>query len=290
MRAMFYFLMAALKDEETQQTGTVIIWYGVGHQIGTQGRSVAQSNLFKLPNRVVAFHCCKDSALMDHAIRLVWNILESKFLCRVRLHSGSHVECIYTLMTFGIPRDAIPIADDGTLSLTGHHKIMESLRRRECTTPGRAQSCPTSRAFEHTEQEEGSAATIVATSEEDRNQILIPSPLDIIAGRGRHAKTCMGALRLQNMLAEYRNQYDNASCRAEKTDITQLILNKLKDSGCRFLISGQSGYTICDDERARNKIAHAFRNLRIKSKKTSGSCKTQPRVLSNRGKKREYVW
>ena len=41
--------------------------------------------------------------------------LESRDLCRLQSHFGTQMECTYSMMTFGIPLDAMPLDDFGNI-------------------------------------------------------------------------------------------------------------------------------------------------------------------------------
>jgi hypothetical protein len=89
MRAMFYFLMAALKDKDSQVNGTVVIYYGVGQQKVYSGRPYEYINTwYAIPYCVVAYHHCKDSSILDPAVQFIHKAFESIMLCRARFHIG----------------------------------------------------------------------------------------------------------------------------------------------------------------------------------------------------------
>ena len=47
-------------------------------------------------------------------------------------------------------------------------------------------------------------------SSNNSNEIVVPGPLDIILGRGRHPKNSMGYMKFRNLIDEYVETYDNA--------------------------------------------------------------------------------
>ena len=135
----------------------------------------------------------------------------------------------------------MPFADDNDLVLTYHHRMLESLRLREHEQRVSIQSTSASKSTA---------------------PVLIPGPLDILMGRGRHPKTCTGALRLHNLMLQRKLEYDTAS-KLSKTAITEDILKELKTSGCRFLKFAPHGFVEADDAEARKKISQGFRNMRM---------------------------
>jgi hypothetical protein len=177
---------------------------------------------------------------------------------------GSHIECVYNLMTFGIPRDAIPLSDAGTLDLSYHRGMMDAMQARE-------------------ERKESSKfkASDASVAAPDRSTTLVPAPMDLIMGRGRQPKSQLGTLMMHNLLLEHRDAYD-AGVKFEKTVVSELILKELKSLGSRFLMPTADGFVECDDVAARAKISQGFRNLRWKTKDNN-------RQQESKGKKRNLV-
>lgn len=112
---------------------------------------------------------------------------------------------------------------------------------------------------------------------------VIPGPMDILMGRGRHPKSRPGSMRLHELVLEHRQEYDVAT-KHEKMQISQIILQSLKDQGCRFLnYTQERGYEICDDNVSRRKISHGFRNLRIKENSAASGKKKNKQSKQKRG-------
>jgi hypothetical protein len=95
--------------------------------------------------------------------------------------------------------------------------------------------------------------------------VLVPGPLDVILGRGRHNRNKPGNRKLQAKLEEYHQQYENAD-KHQKTTLAESILCTMKEEGSRFLVrqgGKQHGVWVqVSHEKARDKIAHDFRNMR----------------------------
>ena len=100
-------------------------------------------------------------------------------------------------------------------------------------------------------------------------------------GRGRHPSTSIGHMRLQSIVESRCYEYDKAT-KFEKTIIANLVVSELQQMGCRFIKQQQKSTNggggennknaaatatfvlIESDEIARDKVSHAFRNLRKK--------------------------
>jgi hypothetical protein len=83
--------MNALRDEEIQKKGTVLIIYMIGQQKFHSDRppKLAKAFLY-LPIRIVAVHICYDKKLHDLAMKLLCHKMESQLLCRFRGHYGTY--------------------------------------------------------------------------------------------------------------------------------------------------------------------------------------------------------
>lgn len=106
-----------MSEEVDENQGMVIISYQVGpFSAETFDRSALKKamDLTKiLPIKLAGYHFCFD----DIRFRMVWG-LASVFIgkdarLRARDHEGTHVECRYGLMSYGIPVESMPITVDG---------------------------------------------------------------------------------------------------------------------------------------------------------------------------------
>jgi hypothetical protein len=140
------------------------------------------------------------------------------------------VECLFILMTFGIPKDLLPFMSDGTPHLAAISDWLSMRMKEEETTPL-------------------------------SNRVVVPSKHDILLGRGKRVQESPGNFSFRHILDTYRDEYERVS-KFEKTVVAESILRLIKDSGGRFLKQGDCGWTQVEDEMARKKISHAFRNLR----------------------------
>lgn len=87
-------------------------------------------DLYKtIPCKLVGYHYCFD----DVRFRMVWGVitifLGKKVRMRARDHEGSHLECRYGLMSYGIPVNSLPITVDG---MTDDTRFLKWLEERQC--------------------------------------------------------------------------------------------------------------------------------------------------------------
>ena len=101
IRAVWYTLMSALEDEETQRLGFIFIDYSLGEF--TEGRHynphlsmpITKVVLSCLPCKVAGLHLCFDDSKMHKLYSFFISLLGAAVTTRLRLHCGSHTECQY---------------------------------------------------------------------------------------------------------------------------------------------------------------------------------------------------
>lgn len=153
-------------------------------------------------------------------------------------------------MTFGIPKEFLAVDPTGQVDLTNHTMLLKTIEVEE-------------------QKEDASVKYqfIINAATTLGEKFLIPGHTDIILGRGQHAKNTPGHLRFTQLLEEYQARYECAE-KSQKTGVADVILKELKSSGCRFLKSrAKGGWLEVSDHDGREKINHAFRNLRSPAKK-----------------------
>mmetsp|Transcript_17686 Transcript_17686/g.36445 ORF Transcript_17686/g.36445 Transcript_17686/m.36445 type:complete len:387 (+) Transcript_17686:3-1163(+) len=95
--------------------------------------------------------------------------------------------------------------------------------------------------------------------------ILVPGVYDVIMGRGRHNKRKPGNRKLNALLEAYQDEYE-AIDKFQKTVLSEVVVSKMTEDGSRFLVrDGGKKHGIWVEvslEKARDKVAHDFRNLR----------------------------
>jgi hypothetical protein len=152
---------------------------------------------------------------------------------------GSYQDCVNHLMSFGIPKEAIPInLETGELEVQSHLQWMETVKAKE----------------QYTRDAGPKSVTPV-------NEIVILGLMDIIVGRGNKSRSSVGYLRMCGLIQDHRDEYENSD-RNEKTRLSQTIVKKALQAGCRFIRWTPQGLVECDELQSRDKIAHAFRNMR----------------------------
>lgn len=127
-------------DPEAQKNGVVAVIYNLGpfsSGVFNRSRTRHGSNLFKvLPVTIVGLHFCYD----DIRFRMMWGVammfIGKAMRLRSRDHEGSHVECRYALMSYGIPVKNLPMSIDGEESRNALTTFIEERRWKESNIRG----------------------------------------------------------------------------------------------------------------------------------------------------------
>jgi hypothetical protein len=259
----FFWSNLAANEVEVQKNGFVLINYGVGYKFGGDNAyrggcilTLCGATLV----RCVACHVCFDYNPMKVWLSEMFGSLAgSKFLIRLQSHFGTHVECFYSLMTFGIPTKILPLDMDGSIDLRPLH---EWIREHEQTTP--RTSSDASGVTPHTplvviEGEESSSTPLSSSG-------FTPQPMDVVMGRGRRGDGVAGNQKLRGLWVEYLPLYDSASS-VEKTAFAQIVYEKITASGARFLAPPSKKnpeWSELTESESNTRILDGFRNLRKK--------------------------
>lgn len=104
--------------------------------------------------------------------------------------------------------------------------------------------------------------------EKKEHTTITPLPPDVLLGRGKVVRNHPGNITFRNQIEADRDEYDNSS-KFDKSVMIETILTGVKASGGRFLQLGPGGYVEVDDDIARKRISHSWRNLRASKKPAS---------------------
>ena len=120
-----------------------------------------------------------------------------------------------------------------------------------------------------------SASSLSTTFSPTKNRNSL-GPYDVIIGRGRKFENNIGNARFRVTMNLNLRRYLDAPTRQDKTIVILSVYHLLRDDiGARFVKStGNGQYQDCDEQEARNKVAHALRDLAARhTKQSSGNSK-----------------
>jgi hypothetical protein len=225
--------MLALKDTDTQKNGVVAIPYNVGRG-KTKDRQAILKNaqlVTALPLRFTAVHYCYDDEKLRGLFYVAMYAFQKAARIRCRFHLGTDMEIIYTLMTFGIPNETLPVSFNGSLRLENHRDYVRKMRN----------ACKV---------------------DDDIDRIIVPGKFDVLLGRGKPLQKYSGNLNYHYVIEGYHDRYE-AAPKGVKAGLAMAIVEKINDQGGRFLKQDEAGWTVIANEAAKSKVSHTFRNHRI---------------------------
>jgi hypothetical protein len=122
--------------------------------------------------------------------------------------TGTHTECEYKMMTFGVPTKSIPISYDGTLKVASHRKWIAKRKAKDNLL-----------------KETGCGL--------DFEGIDVPGPNDIILGRGKPFQDHAGNMRLRMLVDLHWKEYDETKF-GQKSVIAQEVVKWIKKNMVGF--------------------------------------------------------
>lgn len=233
LRAIYMVMMFAIRDADTQKNGIVTIAYNVG-----RGKTNDRQAVFKnaqlisfLPVRLTGIHYCYDDEKLGGLFYVAMYVIQKAARLRCRFHLGTDMEIIYTLMTFGIPNDTLPVSFNGGLRLEAHRDYVRKMKTADDT-------------------------------DDDIDRINVPGKYDVLLGRGKPLQKYSGNLNYHYVIEGYHDRYE-AAAKGGKAELAMEIVKRIHTQGGRFLKQDEAGWTVITNEAARSKVSHTFRNHRI---------------------------
>ena len=107
------------------------------------------------------------------------------------------------------------------------------------------------------------SAEVKKWRKESKSEV-VAGPADVLLGRGKGAYEWQGNIRYQQIICYSLPAYTAAKKKQEKTQISNSIVNAVKQNGGRFLKETRDG-GVCEvsDKEAREKVAHVSIRYRL---------------------------
>mmetsp|Transcript_24573 Transcript_24573/g.68494 ORF Transcript_24573/g.68494 Transcript_24573/m.68494 type:complete len:362 (-) Transcript_24573:269-1354(-) len=241
-----------------------------------------------LPIRYAVLHSCSTDSTLMRASALILLAFERSTRVRYRSHFGTHQECLYHLLSFGVPPQSFPVNQHGEIMKESFQRKAERFIANEVHSPRTIARI----ACEQGENKEDDRST------EEVAGIDFPTSLDVVLGKGRPFQDWPGNIELTNLIdTHYRPIYaQKGSDQRAKYAVTIDVIRHIHSTGGRFLrrvpasLDEASGaqasrmpventaslpslWEVVDDKAARLKISHL---LRAKARNSSNSMATKP--------------
>ncbi|CAJ1939496.1 unnamed protein product [Cylindrotheca closterium] len=239
-RAFYTATTVQSEDSEAQRRGTVTIAYYLGHGPTSGFNSDISWKMPKmnegLPMRVVAIHMCYDTGAwtpVHSVVKLAFNTFAK---VRIRMHYGSHKECLASLQRHGIKPSIIPISDNGKpADLDSFQQSLRRQRKRE------------------------------RVNKPKRLKIFVPSEYDVLLGRGTPIQNFIGNKRLRSLVLDFQKQYEKAP-KGIKIAIAQEIVHLVYQASGMFLKRDGETWITANNYTAKDKVSALFRTNRLQQK------------------------
>ena len=264
-RAVFYQLCDALwrNEHREQELGLVFIAYMIDFGESTSSnRKVDFQTLIKevpqiphfreaLPHRETAIHFCYMSPTMRALFQLQQRIASREHRVRVCPHYGSHIECQYQLMSYGIHPKMLPVDEEGKVRSNVVENCINRQRAKERnpiqtnigvptgggpgTIENRAVTPPISVSIDD------AANRRITTSSKQAKQGLVYikeediTNSDVLLGRGVPIQSHPGNVYLAKVIEEHALEHKRLP-KGEKVCLTWKIVKMIQqDCNGRFL-------------------------------------------------------
>jgi hypothetical protein len=288
LQMMWYGIESIVEDEVTQCQGVVLIlcmlWSGqdiLPQQSNASASSVLLEEELKefngkalrlsasLPMRLEATHILlgaptNTAGPLTVAATFLFNSASRFFLARFRIHRGSLCECQYELMTFGLPSASLPYNNDGTLKLGNHKKWYQRRVIKENEENLQEQ--------QQQQLQQGEKTPFCFSG------IDLPSPTDILLGKGKTILDHRGNQAFQEVMQRYEDDYLMAKRNGGKTKVARQVIEEVKHHSDKSYLSGRflrrrqedttSGWweEVTEEEALIARVCSGFRNMKIGAK------------------------
>jgi hypothetical protein len=258
LQFVFYMYQCLAEDETNQKKGIVAIAYTLGNEEGTVKSGIKDSvwESTKLaacmPIRIEATHFCLPKSRVHFTLNLVARSAGLLTRARIRVHVGSHLECVYALLSFGVPSNLLPFTTDCELK-TNHHKKWVQRRIVKEQELLRCSSGSNSDVF---------------------SGIELPDRNDVLLGKGKPLQNHPGNQRLLELSRAFLDEYTEANNKGGKTVVARKVVQEILypshgwNSVARFLQRREdkleSGWweEVTDEQVLIAKAANTFRGIR----------------------------
>jgi len=167
-------------------------------------------------------------------------LVSHQTFCLAIFWVGTHTECQYSLLAFGVPVYALPVTYEGELKTAAHLKWLNRRQTKE-------------------------AKVRVAVDEMDGGRsspfdcVGLPGLQDVLLGRGKTVQDHVGNIRMRGIVSSYLTEYKKAA-KLDKALVALKVVTEINEVGGRFLKRNSDGWwEEVSNEAAREKVSMTFR-------------------------------
>eukprot|EP00526_Cylindrotheca_closterium_P009688 CAMPEP_0113622620 /NCGR_PEP_ID=MMETSP0017_2-20120614/11600_1 /TAXON_ID=2856 /ORGANISM="Cylindrotheca closterium" /LENGTH=420 /DNA_ID=CAMNT_0000532473 /DNA_START=31 /DNA_END=1290 /DNA_ORIENTATION=- /assembly_acc=CAM_ASM_000147 len=220
-RAYFYLSMVMADDVETQKRGVSMVVYNVEkfERDKYENNAVEHTTWIQnsVPIKTCSIHYCMSDSGFRYVINIAMHSLSEDARARVKVHYGTHLECTYSLMTFGCPVHSLPVGLDGQLKRKAHLEFIKMRYQQEVRL-----GLP---------------------------RIVLPSHDDVLFGRGKPYRQHVANIKLHAMMEEEMKQTERSSLKGKRILTIEKLTDAIRLGGGRFLQQDDVGCWVEVDEK-----------------------------------------
>eukprot|EP00536_Pseudo-nitzschia_multiseries_P007986 jgi/Psemu1/240781/estExt_Genewise1.C_1940027 len=214
-----------------------------------------------VPIRICAMHCCLPDTAFFRMVKYIFvYMIGDSYRARVKTHQGHGTEVLYSLMSYGIPVDTLPLDELTQTIKTKNLLAFVNVRRRI-----EANYHADSNSFGISDD------SSYGSSESDdslkwSSMVECPSLNDVIFRGGKSYMSHPGNMMFRGLIETHIDEHSAAS-QDRKKSLTWQVIQEVETKGGQFLVynKGVGTWTkLVDRVQIRHKIANCFKEYRRK--------------------------
>lgn len=251
VKILLYILLAASDDVETQRKGIIsIIWPGTKLPNGDNLRNVKLNRILflkrvfeSLPVRTCSIHFGIPHSPFNQLMQTLITLSMPQYMQRMKFHVGEAIERQYSIKSFGVPIELIPLTDTGNIKTTYLKQWMKLRRKIE--------------VMKMTEAANDNSVSIIEC----------PGTNDVVFRSGTSMSCHPGNVRFRYMV-ESKHENPSLVSQTTRAELAEQLIKEIESCEGRFLKWDNRGYwtELKDPLQIHTKVALSIRDFKYKSK------------------------
>lgn len=243
-------------DVETQRKGYALVQWATERKGQSHKMDVGLYKLHAIitlgsPVRLVVAHNCFSEQIYKVFLSWTLKLSTQDVRARVKLHFGTTQECVYSLLSYGISAEGLPVSSTEGEVKTKRHRdwLRANATQEQRSIEGRLRP-RTSNGAAHL-------------------WVSIPETTDVLLGKGRNSPSHAGNTKLVKLINEHLREY-NECRKGGKTEIVAKIIRLVQTDG-RFLIQDNDGVWVhAEEEEVKMRVSQRFRTVQYQKAAKGG--------------------
>lgn len=251
VKILLYTVLAASDDVETQRKGIIsIIWPGTKLPNGDNLRNVKLNRILflkrvyeTLPVRTCSIHFGIPDSPFNQLMQTLITLSMPQYMQRMKFHVGEAIERQYSIKSFGVPIELIPLTETGNIKTTYLKQWMKLRRRIEVMK------------------------MIEAANDNSVSIIECPGSNDVVFRSGTSMSCHPGNVHFRYMV-ESKHEIPSLVSKTTQAELAEQLIREIEASGGRFLKWDNIGYwtELKDPLQIHTKVALSIRDFKYKTK------------------------